>query len=335
MALVVFSSRFVGGWASVVFARRMRLPQLADRVFIVTGGNRGNGLALAIELAKASAIVILCTRSVSKGKEALKKIQGFDLSGANVHVMQLDLACLTSVQMFAEAFAERFSRLDALILNAGVAKTMQDADGFSLTADGFEEMMGVNFLGHFHLTMLLLPLLRSTGGSRVVAMTSVASANAYPCGIDYESWTQRRSDYTDWAQYGQSKLALIVFIKQLQRREPSILAIACHPGVARSGLTYTGSLLDRIYSDCFVYAALAMREEHMVLNSWYCATADGLESGEVYHPVGRRGFMTHWYQRAGALQWPSHVQTSHDDLWDRSLRIITNAKERQGIKSST
>lgn len=329
MALIAYSSRFVGGWAAVLFARRLRVPQLSNRVFVVTGGNRGNGFQLVAQLAKASATVILCTRSLAKGNDALKRMQQlFALSGADVHVMELDLASLASVRNFAKAFAERFSRLDGLILNAGISKTMQDADGFRLNADGFEEMIGANFLGHVHLTMLLLPLLRSTAGSRVVAMTSVSSANSYPSGIDYDSWTQRIAQYSDWSQYSETKLALILFIEQLQRREPSILAVACHPGVARSGLTHTGSLLDRIYSDWFVYLMLAMREEHMVLNSLYCATAEGLEPGCVYHPVGRRGFKTHWYQRVGALQWPSKVQTKHDDLLDNTLRIIASAEQR-------
>merc|ERR1719189_2009906 len=111
---------------------------------------------------------------------------------------------------------------------------MTGSDGFGLTSDGFEEMIGTNFLGHFYLTMLLLPTLRAKAESRVVprviAVTSVAAANSYPSGVDPSTWRAKAHDFKDWAQYGQSKLALLLFVRQLQLREGSqILCLACHP----------------------------------------------------------------------------------------------------------
>ena len=91
-------------------------------------------------------------------------------------------------------------------------------------------MISVNYLGNVQCCELLLPLLRATPGARVVAMTSTAAANSYPCGIDYESWRRRVPEYTDWAQYGQTKLALALYVKELQEREPSLLVYDCSTG---------------------------------------------------------------------------------------------------------
>merc|ERR1712194_610818 len=124
---------------------------------------------------------------------------------------------------------------------------MGGSGGFRLTSDGFEEMIGVNFLGHFYLTLLLLPKLRATPAARVIAQTSVAAANSYPQGIDTTTWRARTPNFKDWAQYGQSKLALFLFMRQLQQKEPSLLCLACHPGVV-DGTTlmhqFDGGLLE-------------------------------------------------------------------------------------------
>lgn len=89
-------------------------------------------------------------------------------------------------------------RIDVLVLNAGMCRTFMDRDGFRLTGDGFEEMMQVNYLSQFHLTQLLRPALKKAERPRVLAMTSVASASTYPCGIDYASWTTRVPGFWDW-----------------------------------------------------------------------------------------------------------------------------------------
>ena len=196
---------------------------------------------------------------------------------------------------------------------------------FQVTAHGFERMIGVNYLGNVQCCELLLPLLRATPGARVVAMTSTAAANSYPCGIDYESWRRRVPEYTDWAQYGQTKLALALYIKELQEREPSLLALACHPGVASTGLTeHRGRWLDTVYA-AFVYGMLGMRVERMALSPLYCLMMEGLSPGGVYHPVGRPGFLTHWYQRVGALQVPVTVNVNHPDLWGRTQDALREA----------
>ena len=247
LALVVaYSSRLVGGWASVL-GKRVLLPPLDGHVYIVTGGSRGVGWQVAARLAEAGATVVITSRSPESSEAAARAI------GSSCVPMTLDLELFDSIRSFAEECLRRFGRLDGLVLNGGIAKSFLDSDSFEVTAHGFEHMIGVNYLGNVHCCELLLPLLRATAGARVIAMTSTAAANSYPCGIDYESWRRRVPEYTDWAQYGQSKLALALNVKELQEREPSLLALACHPGVASTGLTeHRGRWLDAVYA-AFVY----------------------------------------------------------------------------------
>merc|ERR1712232_1506511 len=130
------------------------------------------------------ATVVLCCRSLQRGQEAKASLP----SVYNIDIMELDLASLASIRAFAKAFQQRYSQLNVMVLNGGFAKTFLGSGGYSQTTDGFEGMVGVNFLGHFYLTLLLLPVLRATSGARVIAQTSVAAVNSYPRGIDPMTW---------------------------------------------------------------------------------------------------------------------------------------------------
>jgi len=210
---------------------------------------------------------------------------------------------------------------------------MGGSGGFCQTSDGFEEMVGVNFLGHFYLTLLLLPKLRTTPAARVIAQTSVAAANSYPQGIDTATWRARAPNFTDWAQYGQSKLALLLFIRQLQRREPSLLCLARHPGVVAGTLLMhgDGGLLEWLYS-LFMFKLLAMRESDGCRNTIHLATVSvsEVQPGGFYCPVGRLSswpwsWAAHAFQRIGALQVPVPIRTDHPALWDEALSALREA----------
>lgn len=210
-----------------------------------------------------------------------------------------------------------------LVLNAGIAGSVLGSGGFQRTRDGFESMVGINYIGHFHLTSLLLPVLRSTPGARVIGMSSVAAANSYACGIDVSSWTERKPDFQDWKQYGQSKLAMVLFMRALQRREASLLCVACHPGVVPTSLLAgPRNLLEFLYQ-LFLWV-LSARVEHAALNTLYLgSTEDPLVPGGFYHPVGRRiDWLHHWFQRLGAFQLPFTMRTSHDSLWGDTVSAI-------------
>ena len=197
------------------------LPSQAGRTFIVTGANSGIGLPTARALAEAGAHVVLAVRDVAKGEAAAESISG------DCEIRQLDLADLSSVRAFANAWQ---AELSVLINNAGVMRTPERR-----TADGFELQIGTNHLGHFALTNLLLPYITD----RVVTVASGAHRGG-SISLDDLNW-ERRS-YHRWAAYQQSKLANLLFTLELQRRltaaDSTVRALAAHPGYSATNLQF-------------------------------------------------------------------------------------------------
>src|SRR3954467_11605438 len=189
------------------------LPRLDGRTFVVTGGNSGIGFAAARELGRAGARVVLAVRDIARGEAAAAAIDG------ETEVRQLDLADLASVHAFADAWK---GDLDVLVNNAGVMAVPE-----LRTKDGFEMQIGTNHLGHFALTNLLLPHVRD----RVVVVSSGAHRTGQ-IDIDALNWERRSS--SRWRAYGQSKLANLLFVLELQRRlveaDSDVLVTAAHPG---------------------------------------------------------------------------------------------------------
>ena len=204
------------------------IPVLDGRTAVVTGATGGIGFAVARALAARGAHVVLAGRHADRGARAAVLI-GQGVPGASTEVGVLDLASLASVRRFAAVFGERHERLDILVNNAGSAGGPRRE-----TADGFEAHFGVNHLGHFALTGLLLGSLGP--GSRVVTMSTGLAARAR---IDFAD-PQSRRRYQMTAAYGQSKLAQLMFAVELDRRLRSGAAgagsFAAHPGVARTRL---------------------------------------------------------------------------------------------------
>jgi NAD(P)-dependent dehydrogenase (short-subunit alcohol dehydrogenase family) len=206
------------------------IPDQGGRVALVTGANTGTGFAAAKALARRGAHVILACRQVDKAMAAEQRIRA-EVPGASVERVTLDLGELASVRKAAQAVQERHTRLDLLVNNAGVM-----IPPYGKTADGFELQLGTNHLGHFALTGLLLPLLLATPGSRVVTMSSTAHKFGR---IHFEDLQWERG-YHAWGAYGQSKIANLMFTFELQRRlgraGSATLAVAAHPGFARTDL---------------------------------------------------------------------------------------------------
>lgn len=167
-------SNFCGGRATLYTSfpvwRFRNIPDLTDKVAIVTGANTGIGFISARELARNGAKVVVAARSEERGKDAVKRIQEAlkDVPGgaSRVEFLKLDLGSFSSVRSFAWQFKGRYSKLDILLLNAGIMALPQP----ELTVDGFESQIGVNHLGHFLLTKLLTPMLKNTKG-RVVSVS--------------------------------------------------------------------------------------------------------------------------------------------------------------------
>jgi NAD(P)-dependent dehydrogenase (short-subunit alcohol dehydrogenase family) len=203
----------------------------AGRRVIVTGGNSGIGFATAQALAAKGAAVILASRDLEKARVAARMI------GPRAEARRLDLSSLASVREFSEGIT---GPVDYLINNAGAMTSSRQ-----VTEDGFESQLGVNHLGHFALTNLLLD--RVTG--RVVTVSSSAHTKA---GIDFDDLQWQKRAYSPFGAYGQSKLANLLFTTELQRLLTAVgspvRATAAHPGWASTGFKIASGnrILDRL-----------------------------------------------------------------------------------------
>jgi NAD(P)-dependent dehydrogenase (short-subunit alcohol dehydrogenase family) len=211
------------------------IPSQAGKLAIVTGANSGIGYETALELARAGAEVVVASRNASKGNDAVARIKAA-APGAKVTFEALDLASLASVAAFAARVKAAYGSLDLLINNAGLMALPKR----QVTADGFEMQLGTNYLGHFALTGHLLPLLQKAPAPRTVQLSSIAHKSGQ---IDFAD-LQAVSAYKAWKVYSQSKLAMLMFGFELQRRSDAngwgIKSLAAHPGFSRTALVTNG-----------------------------------------------------------------------------------------------
>jgi retinol dehydrogenase 12 len=202
----------------------------AGRTFLITGGNTGIGLATAIALAADGGRVYVGCRSAAAGEAAISRIKA-DSGSGDVWLLPLDLGSLASVRDCAAEFLARDEPLHVLLNNAGVGGQR------GLTADGFELHFGVNHLGHFALTQLLLARLAASGpGARVVNVSSEAHYGA--TGIDFAAVRRRTATYAGMREYSVSKLCNVLFTQELARRAAgrAVRSYALHPGVVASDI---------------------------------------------------------------------------------------------------
>jgi NAD(P)-dependent dehydrogenase (short-subunit alcohol dehydrogenase family) len=272
------------------------------RTFVVTGANSGIGLEASRALAAAGARVVVACRDTSKGEHAVAELEGdFD-------VRRLDLADLASVRAFAQ---ELEGDIDVLINNAGVMAVPR-----SRTTDGFEMQLGTNHLGHFALTGLLLDRVRD----RVVTISSGAHRIGRMNFDDLQS--ERR--YQRWTAYGQSKLANLLFMMELQRRldaaGSSLLSVAAHPGYAATGLqSHTQSVQDQIMG--MANLVLAQSAAMGALPTLYAATED--VPGAAY--VGPGGLL----EQRGHPQLVDMSGAAKDS--DAAARLWAASEELTGV----
>ena len=205
---------------------------LSGRTCIVTGANSGIGLETARQLVRQGAHVVLACRRVDAGHEAAATIAS---GRGTTAVMALDLGELDSVRRFARAFLDKYDRLDALVNNAGLVS-------FSLrrTVDGFERMFGVNHLGHFLLTELLLDRLQASAPSRIVILSSLAHTGraGHRPTINFDDLGYEKRQFAGMRAYGESKLANVLHARELAMRldGTGVAVFSVHPGWARSNL---------------------------------------------------------------------------------------------------
>ncbi|MCX5047999.1 MULTISPECIES: oxidoreductase [unclassified Streptomyces] len=289
------------------------VPDLSGRVAVVTGANSGLGYVVARELARKGARVVLACRSEVRGSAAADRIVR-EVPGAIAEFARLDLGDLGSVREFASRFG--YEWLDLLVNNAGVM-----ALPYGTTADGFETQFGVNHLGHFALTGLLLPVLLGTPGARVVTVSSEAHAMA---NIDLDDLNSERR-YRRWIAYARSKTANLLFTHELARRLAAhgadVVAAAAHPGYAATNLQGTAPRMEgrRLAGRVMEIGnrVLAQSAEAGALSTLYAATAPGVRPDSFTGPSfmmwrGAPGpsWRAPWTldDRAGELLWAASEQ---------------------------
>ncbi len=206
---------------------------MENRVFLVTGANSGIGKATALGLARLGGTVVMACRNATRGETARQDIVR-DSGNSRVYLEIADLASEDSTRSLAQEFKKKYPRLDVLINNAGVYTSHRE-----VTPDGLERQFEVNYLSGFLLTHLLLDLLTKSAPSRIVNVSS----SAHVGGTIHFDDLQGEQRYGGFGAYGQSKLAQVLFTRELaQRLEGTGVTVnACHPGVIRTNLGMGGA----------------------------------------------------------------------------------------------
>ncbi|MGW7263672.1 oxidoreductase [Streptomyces sp. NPDC054842] len=294
------------------------IPDQSGRTAVVTGANSGIGYVTARELARRGARVVLACRSEERGQEAGDRLVA-EVPGADVVFRRLDLADLSSVREFAAGYP--YERLDLLVNNAGVMALPQGR-----TADGFETQFGVNHLGHFALTGLLLPAVLATPAARIVTLSSMVHALA---DIDLDDLNAERG-YRRWIAYARSKTANLLFTHELARRLAATgagqIATAAHPGYASTNLQSAGARMEgRRGAERFAELGnrvFAQSAEAGALPTLYAATAPGVLPDSFTGPA-----FAMW-RGAPAASWRA-ARTRDDRL---AGRLWTASEELTGVR---
>jgi NAD(P)-dependent dehydrogenase (short-subunit alcohol dehydrogenase family) len=291
------------------------MPPLSGRLAVVTGATGGLGFETALALAGAGAEVVLTGRNDAKGARALEGICARH-PDALISYENLDLASLASVAAFATRFAALHGSLDLLINNAGVMSLPVR----QVTADGFEMQFGTNYLGHYALTAHLLPMLRRGRAPRVVNLSSLAHRTGM---IDFDD-LQGATFYKPWKAYTQSKLAMLMFALELQRRSDAagwgLMSNAAHPGYARTDLISNGPGGGGLMG---VFSGLMRPLSHSAaagaLPTLFAATSRNAEAAAYYGPNG-------FYEMKGPPAQAKIMPQANDAgvaarLWDVSATL--------------
>jgi len=300
------------------------VPDLSGRLAVVTGSNSGLGFGLARRLSAAGADVVMAIRNRAKGEAAIDEIRA-TVPNAKLTIKPLDLSSLAGVAALGEELNADGRPIDILVNNAGVMTPPQR----DTTTDGFELQFGSNHLGHFALTAHLLPLLRAADQARVVSLSSLAARRGR---IHFDD-PQFEKSYTPMQAYGQSKLAVLMFARELDRRSKEagwgIVSNAAHPGLTKTNLQISGpsrgrakpSTMERLYTLSWRLTPFLWQEiDEGILPALYAATSPQAEGGAFYGPHGI-------YEAAGggvtAAKVPARARDDADwrQPWELSERL--------------
>ncbi|HWF15382.1 MAG TPA: SDR family oxidoreductase [Acidimicrobiales bacterium] len=282
---------------------------MQGKVVVVTGSNIGIGLETAVGVAERGATTILACRNQAKAEAAAKEVTQRTWND-DVHVVALDLADLASVCKAAEEITTRWSRLDVLVNNAGGTWSQRQH-----TAQGFEYTFGVNHLGHFYLTNLLLDRLRANAPARVVNLTSVGHHAAFG-GMRFDD-LQSEKRYEGMEVYCRSKLANVLFTRQLAKRleGTGVTANAVHPGPVRSGFGMDGDLTGFMGFGMRLVRPFEISARRGAKTSIYVASSPAVaDKSGMYWVRSKPGHMSRHAKDDAAAQ----------RLWDESERLVAS-----------
>ena len=260
------------------------MPSQKGRVAIVTGANTGLGFETTKGLAKKDMHVVMACRNPDKAKKAREDILA-DYPKAKLELMQLDLNSLQSVRDFAEAYRKKHKKLDVLVNNAGIM-----IPPYELTEDGFESQLGVNFLGHFLLTSLLIELMPDVPESRVVSLASIAHKQGK---IHFDD-LQSEKRYVRFEAYAQSKLACLIFgnelSQRLQQAGKKIVSVSAHPGVSLTELVRHIPMPKFVFTiaNATIAPAISHPPREGAKPSLLAAMGPDVKGGDYYGPTGFR-----------------------------------------------
>jgi NAD(P)-dependent dehydrogenase (short-subunit alcohol dehydrogenase family) len=262
----------------------VEVPDLTGRIAVITGANSGIGFGLTRRFAQAGAEVLLAVRNRAKGAAAVDRLRA-EIPGARLGLRDLDLSRLDSVAALGAELTAEGRPIDYLINNAGIMTPPRR----ELTADGFELQFGSNYLGHFALTGHLLPLLRAAGTARVVTMSSLYARRGR---IDFDDLDG--TDYNPRRAYSQSKLANLMFARELDRRSTAgrwgIRSTSAHPGATITNLQTTSpgttGLAARIVKIMYHVPFMWQQVDTGILPALYAATSPDAAGGGFYGPSG-------------------------------------------------
>ncbi|KAK5013086.1 oxidoreductase [Cryomyces antarcticus] len=265
------------------------IPDLSGKVILVTGGNAGLGKESILQLAKHEPKqMFLAARSQAKAESAVTEIKK-TVPNAAITILPLDLSSFDSVKKAVDMFKSRSDRLDLLINNAGIMATP-----YSTTTEGYEIQFGTNHIGHTLFTKLLMPTLLETAKQpgadvRVIQLSSDGHNLAPSGGIIFDQ--SALEEKLTWTRYGQSKLANILFARELAKRYPSITAVSLHPGVIMTDL-YGPSQQSNVLLRLGLWAVGGIFMSDVpegAKNQLWAATApkEDVRKGYYYRPIAR------------------------------------------------
>ena len=314
MFLTIIFLVFLGYLANRLYfsGTKYKSPKRLDnKVAIITGANTGIGFETALDLAKRGARIIMACKDMKDAEKSAEQIIK-QTNNDQIEVEYLDLGDLDAVRSFCAHMNSKLTRLDLLINNAGVMICP-----YWKTAQGFEMQFGVNHLGHFLLTNLMLGLLKKTESSRVITVSSCAHA------FGTMNWQDLNSEknYSPVKAYCQSKLANILFTRELARRlqGTGVSAVCLHPGAVRTQIMrYAGVTLIKSYPMIikigYIFYMLVTKSKYEgAMTSIYCSVADEISKFNGY------------YFSDCAPKKPTKEARSNEDakrLWDLSCQMV-------------